>query len=77
MRLTKTFVDHIEAPIDRDQAFYRDAQLKGFAVRVTASGVKSFIVEKLVSGKVRRMTIGPVRRDHRRASPPRSPKAIG
>ena len=27
-------------------------------MRVTASGVKSFIVEKLVSGKVRRMTIG-------------------
>lgn len=58
MRLTKSFVDHIEAPIDRDQAFYRDAQLKGFAVRVTASGVKSFIMEKLVGGKVRRMTIG-------------------
>lgn len=58
MRLTKTTVDHITAPTDRDQAFYRDGQLKGFGVRVTASGVKSFIVEKLVSGKVRRMTIG-------------------
>jgi integrase len=58
MRLTKTVVDTLQAPIDRDQAFYRDSQLKGFAVRVTASGVKSFIVEKLVSGKVRRMTIG-------------------
>ena len=34
------------------------AQFKGFAVRVTASGVKSFVVEKLVNGKVRRMTIG-------------------
>ena len=58
MRLTKSTVDHIAAPTDRDQAFYRDGQLKGFAVRVTASGVKSFVVEKLVSGKVRRMTIG-------------------
>jgi integrase len=58
MKLTKSIVDSITAPADRDQAFYRDAQLKGFAVRVTASGVKSFIVEKLVSGKVRRMTIG-------------------
>ncbi len=46
------------APTDRDQAFYRDAQLKGFGVRITASGVKSFIVEKLVNGKVRRMTLG-------------------
>ena len=58
MRLTKTVVDKIEPPIDRDQAFYRDDQLKGFAVRVMASGVKSFVVEKLVSGKVRRMTLG-------------------
>jgi hypothetical protein len=58
MRLTKTLVDHIEAPTDRDQSFYRDAQLKGFAVRVTANGVKSFIVEKLIDGKVRRITIG-------------------
>lgn len=58
MKLTKSIVDSITAPADRDQAFYRDAQLKGFAVRVTASGVKSFIVEKLVNRKVRRMTIG-------------------
>jgi integrase len=58
MRLTKSFIDHIEAPTDRDQAFYRDAQLKGFGVRITASGVKSFIVEKLIDSKVRRMTIG-------------------
>ena len=58
MKLTKSVVDNITAPADRDQAFYRDAQLKGFAVRVTTSGVKSFIVEKLVNGKVRRMTIG-------------------
>ena len=58
MRLTKTLLDHIEAPINSDQAFYRDAQLKGFALRVTANGIKSFVVEKLVNGKVRRMTLG-------------------
>jgi hypothetical protein len=58
MRLTKITVDALQAPADRDQVFHRDGQLKGFAVRVTASGVKSFIVEKLVNGKVRRMTIG-------------------
>ena len=52
MRLTKSMVDTLAAPTDRDQAFHRDAQFKGFAVRVTASGVKSFIVEKLVNGKV-------------------------
>jgi len=58
MHLIKTVVDKIEAPVDRDQAFHRDDQLKGFALRVTASGVKSFVVEKLVGGKVRRMTVG-------------------
>ncbi len=58
MRITKSIVDKIEPPKDRDQAFYRDDQLKGFAVRVTASGIKSFIVEKLISHKVRRITLG-------------------
>lgn len=58
MKLTKVVVDKIEPPVGRDQAFHRDQQLKGFAVRVTASGVKSFVVEKLVNGKVRRMTVG-------------------
>lgn len=58
MRITKSTVDKIEPPKDRDQAFYRDHQLKGFAVRVTASGVKSFIVEKLINYKVRRITLG-------------------
>ena len=32
MKLTKVVVDKIEPPVDRDQAFYRDQQLKGFAV---------------------------------------------
>ena len=58
MRLTKSNVDKIEPPKDRDQAFYRDDQLKGFAVRVTASGIKSFVVEKLINHKVRRITLG-------------------
>lgn len=58
MRLTKTAVDKIEPPKERDQAFYRDDQLKGFAIRVTANGIKSFVVEKLIGGKVRRITLG-------------------
>ena len=58
MRITKSTVDKIKPPKDRDQAFHRDDQLKGFAVRVTASGVKSFVVEKLINNKVRRITLG-------------------
>jgi integrase len=58
MHLTKTAVDKLIPPTDSNQAFYRDDQLKGFAVRITANGIKSFIIEKLIGGKVRRLTIG-------------------
>lgn len=58
MRLTKSAVDKIEPPKDQDQIFYRDDQLKGFAVRITKSGIKSFIIEKLINSKVRRITLG-------------------
>ena len=57
MKLTKNTVDRIKPP-ESGQAFYRDERLKGFAVRVTSTGVKSFIIEKLINGKVRRITLG-------------------
>lgn len=57
VKLTKRVVDRLTAPAT-GQAFYRDAELKGFAVRLTASGVTSFIVEKRIDGKVRRITLG-------------------
>jgi hypothetical protein len=56
MKLTKTLVDKLACP-KQGQAFYRDSQLKGFAVRVTP-GAKSFIVETRINGKVRRITLG-------------------
>lgn len=57
MRLTKTCVDKAETP-SSGQSFYRDDQLKGFALRVTSTGAKSFIVETRINGKVRRKTLG-------------------
>lgn len=57
VRITKTLVDKLPLPAS-GQSFLRDLELKGFGVRVTASGTKSFIVEKRVKGRVRRMTLG-------------------
>lgn len=58
MKLTKKIVDDAQIPVGKDQIFYRDDQLKGFALRVTASGTKSFVVEKNIDNKVRRITLG-------------------
>jgi len=57
-KLTKSFIDKAPTPTNKDQAFYRDKELKGFALRVTASGAKSFVVEKIIGKKVRRITLG-------------------
>lgn len=57
MKLTKSNVERAPVP-DTGQAFYRDDQLKGFALRVTARGVKSFVVEKRIHGRVKRKTLG-------------------
>ncbi|HNP52285.1 MAG TPA: integrase family protein [Nitrosomonas nitrosa] len=56
-RITKSYVDRLSTPAT-GQAFVRDTELKGFAVRVTSSGAKSFILEKRIDGKVKRLTLG-------------------
>lgn len=58
VRLTKTVIDKIEPTLGKEQSFYRDDQLKGFALRVTAKGVKSFVVETRINGHVKRVTLG-------------------
>ena len=63
MRINKTFVDKVIPPIPKEnqknaQAFYRDSAIPGFGLRVTSGGAKSFIVEKRINGKVKRMTLG-------------------
>ncbi|WED42022.1 tyrosine-type recombinase/integrase [Legionella cardiaca] len=58
VKLTKSFIDKINPVPGKDQVFYRDDQLKGFALRVTANGVKSFIVETRILNKVKRITLG-------------------
>lgn len=63
MRITKSFVDKIDLPAPpaagkTAQAFYRDTAIPGFGLRVTSGGAKSFIIEKRIHGKVKRITIG-------------------
>lgn len=55
-KLTKRLVDSAKHPAT-GQVFLRDDELRGFAVRITP-GSKSFIVEREIHGRVRRMTIG-------------------
>ena len=55
-RLTKRLVDSLPAP-SSGQTFVRDSELKGFAVRITAGGTKTFVVEKRIDGKVRRIKL--------------------
>lgn len=59
IKLTKTKVEALPLPTDKDQSFFWDSEIKGFGVRVTASGSRSYIVQRLVSGKSRRFTLGP------------------
>jgi len=63
MRLTKTIIDKLPVPDPLPsgktrQKIYRDSHLSGFGVRVTSNGVKSFIIEKRMGIKNRRVTIG-------------------
>lgn len=63
MKITKLVVDKLPIPAavikgkTAQKRFYDD-NLKGFGVRVTSGGSKSFFVEKLIKRKLRRITIG-------------------
>lgn len=56
VKLTKTVVDRANPPAS-GQVFLRDSELKGFGLRITATGVKTFIVEKRIDGRSRRKKI--------------------
>ncbi len=58
VRLTKGHVERLSTP-SNGQRFLRDTELKGFIVRVTAGGSKSFCLEKRIKGRNVRKTIGP------------------
>lgn len=45
IKVTKSRVDSLRV-LAAGQQFLRDTELKGFAVRITATGAKSFVLEK-------------------------------
>jgi integrase len=57
IKLTKRLIDATPYPT-MGQRFLRDTEIPGFAVRLSA-GAKTFILEKRVQGRMRRLTIGP------------------
>jgi integrase len=57
-KLIKSVVDGAKHEGKGNQIFYRDAELPGFALRVTAGGVKSYVVEYKRAGRNHRVTIG-------------------
>jgi integrase len=56
-RLTKTFIDKVEAPAE-GYAIHWDDKLPGYGLRVTANGVRSFVAQGRVNGKAIITTIG-------------------
>lgn len=63
MKITKLAVDKLPIPITTSpgksaQKRYCDDLMKGFGVRVTSGGTKAFYVEKLIHGKLSRITLG-------------------
>ena len=54
-KITKPFVDGLDAP-SIGQSFVRGIELKEFVVRITVFGAKSFFLEKIIDGKVNRLT---------------------
>ncbi len=56
-KLTQTETAKLEIP-QNGQRIYRDSEMKGFAVRITSTGFKSYIVEKKIGGKTYRRVIG-------------------
>jgi integrase len=56
-KLTKTFVDKVQPPAS-GYAIHWDDKVPGYGLRVTSSGVRSFVAQGRVSGKAVIVTIG-------------------
>ena len=60
MKLNKSSIDSLTGAHDetRNQFFYWDDQIKGFGLRITPTGKKTFVLQYRFQGSTRRMTLG-------------------
>ena len=58
MRLGKREIDALTCPPGRQDALFFDDELPGFALRVTAKGTKTFLLQYKRGGKVKRLRLG-------------------
>lgn len=57
IRINETFAKKAASPA-KGNTVYRDDELKGFALRVTAAGSRAFVLNYTINKRERRMTIG-------------------
>ncbi|MBI6630363.1 tyrosine-type recombinase/integrase [Pontibaca salina] len=57
IKINETFTRKADAPA-KGNKLYRDGELTGFALRVTAAGSRSFVLNYTINKRERRMTIG-------------------
>ena len=59
-KITASLVAKLNCPSEKAQAWVRDSEVSGFAVRITNKGVKSFVFERRPKGvaQVKQITIG-------------------
>jgi integrase len=57
VNITQSVVERLPTPA-AGQTIYRDSKLMGFGLRVTGGGARTYVVEKRIGGKVRRVKIG-------------------
>lgn len=58
VKLTRTVVGRLPPAPGPGPVYYFDQMLKGFAVRVSPTGVKAFLVQGRVNGKLQRIPLG-------------------
>src|SRR5689334_16685379 len=58
MRLTDRVIKSLPAPPATGAKITYDEELPGFGIRVTSKGVRSFVLNYIVAGRERRLTIG-------------------